>query len=46
MLSDLDAIEDPQWLMEGLIPEDAIGFLGGKSGAYKTFLASAWACCI
>lgn len=46
VLDDLDAIEPPEMLMGALIPEGAVGFLAGRSGAYKSFLAVAWACCI
>lgn len=46
VIDDLDAIEPPTMLMRSLIPELGVGFLGGRSGAYKSFLAVAWACCI
>lgn len=46
VLDDLDAIEPPPMLLGSLIPDRAVGFLAGRSGAYKSFLATAWACCI
>jgi hypothetical protein len=46
VLDDLDAIEAPTMLLGSLIPELGVGFLGGRSGSYKSFLAVAWACCI
>jgi len=46
VLDDLDAIESPAMLLGALIPEGGVGFLAGRSGAYKSFLAVAWACCI
>ncbi|MDN5853408.1 MAG: AAA family ATPase, partial [Actinomycetia bacterium] len=46
VLDDLDAIPEPEMLMGSLIPEHAVGFLAGRSGAYKSFLAVSWACCV
>lgn len=46
VLDDLDAIEAPTMLVGQLIPDDAVGFLAGRSGAYKSFLATAWGCCV
>lgn len=46
MVDDLDAIEAPAMLLGELIPDGAVGFLAGRSGAYKSFLATSWACCI
>lgn len=46
LIDDLDSIPEPEMLLGSLIPESGIGFIGGKSGAYKTFLATSWACCI
>jgi hypothetical protein len=43
LIDDLDAIEAPAMLLDGLIPDKAVGFLAGRSGAYKSFLAVAWA---
>lgn len=43
IIDDLDAIEPPAMLLDGLIPDAAVGFLAGRSGAYKSFLAVAWA---
>jgi hypothetical protein len=46
VMDDLDSIPEPAMLLGSLIPEQAVGFLAGRSGAYKSFLAAAWACCI
>lgn len=46
VIDDLDAIPEPVMLLGSLIPDRAVGFLAGRSGAYKSFLATAWACCI
>jgi AAA domain-containing protein/bifunctional DNA primase/polymerase-like protein len=46
LIDDLDMIEPPKMLMDLLIPDAAIGFLSGRSGAYKSFLLTSWACCI
>lgn len=46
VIDDLDSIPTPEMLLGSLIPDAAIGFLAGRSGAYKSFLATAWACCI
>lgn len=46
VIDDLDSIEPPAMLMAGLIPDLCVGWLAGRSGAYKSFLATAWGCCI
>lgn len=46
VVDDLDDIEPPAMLLGSLIPESAIGFIAGRSGAYKSFLAVGWGCCI
>lgn len=46
VLNDLDIIAEPVMLMGSLIPDRAVGFLAGRSGAYKSFLATSWACCV
>lgn len=46
VIDDLDAIPEPVMLLGSLIPDQAVGFLAGRSGAYKSFLATAWACCV
>lgn len=46
LITNLDLIEPPLMLMSLLIPEESVGFLAGRSGAYKSFLATSWACCI
>lgn len=45
-VADLDQIEPPKFLLGGLIPDCAVGFIAGRSGSYKTFLAVSWACAI
>src|SRR5580693_546567 len=37
---------DPDWLIEGWLPEDAFVVLAGPSNTYKSFLAGDWGCCI
>lgn len=46
LIDDLDSIQQPQMLLGSLIPELGVGFLAGRSGSYKSFLATSWACCI
>lgn len=46
VIDDLDAIAEPEMLLGSLIPDASVGFLAGRSGAYKSFLATSWACCI
>lgn len=46
VLDDLDSIPEPVMLLGSLVPDQAVGFLAGRSGAYKSFLATSWACCI
>jgi hypothetical protein len=46
IIDDLDSIELPAMLLDSLIPDHAIGFLTGRSGGYKSFLATSWGCCI
>jgi hypothetical protein len=41
---DLADIPPPEWLIEGLIPKAAVGFLSGKYGSYKSFLSVSLAC--
>jgi hypothetical protein len=41
---DLDQIPPPRMLLGEFIPHAAVGFLAGKWGAYKSFLATSWAC--
>lgn len=42
--NDLDKIEPPTWLMREFIPEAAVGFIGGDTGTYKSFVSLSWAC--
>lgn len=46
VIDDMDSIPEPKMLLGSLIPDAAVGFLAGRSGAYKSFLATSWACCI
>lgn len=46
VIDDLDAIAAPAMLVGSLIPEDAVGILSGRSGSYKSFLATSWAAAI
>lgn len=41
---DLESIPPPRMLMGELIPHAAVGFLAGKYGSYKSFIAVSWAC--
>ena len=34
-----DNVQDPTWLIPGLLPANGIGMLFGESGSYKSFLA-------
>jgi hypothetical protein len=36
----------PEWLVEDLLPKDALGVLFGAPGSYKSFLALDWALCV
>lgn len=42
--NDLDKVPPPRMLMEEFIPHAAMGFLGGDTGTYKSFVAVSWAC--
>lgn len=46
LLDDLDGLEPPAMLLGSLIPDRTVGFLAGRSGAYKSFLAVAWGCSV
>src|SRR5260221_4125578 len=37
---------DPEWLIEGWLQEDSFALLAGPPDSYKSFLATAWACCV
>ncbi|MCH7935703.1 MAG: AAA family ATPase [Proteobacteria bacterium] len=41
-VEELEALPDPVWLIEGLLPEAALAELYGKPGAGKSFLALDW----
>lgn len=43
-VSALASIEPPTMLMGELIPARSVGFLAGRTGTYKSFLAVSWAC--
>lgn len=34
-----DSVEDPKWLLPGMLPEIGVGFIYGRSGSYKSFVA-------
>ena len=34
-----DSVEDPKWLLPGMLPEIGVGMLYGQSGSYKSFVA-------
>lgn len=40
------SVEDPVWLLPGVIPARGIGMFFGASGSYKSFIALDWACCL
>jgi RecA-family ATPase len=44
--SDIQELEDPAWIIENLIPEDAFVVMYGAPGSFKSFNALAIACCI
>lgn len=39
-------VEDPTWLLPGVLPSQGVGMLYGASGSYKSFVALDWACCL
>lgn len=39
-------VEDPVWLLPGVIPARGIGMFFGASGSYKSFIALDWASCL
>jgi len=41
-----DGVNDPEWLIPGLLPASGTGMLYGQSGSYKSFLALDWALCL
>lgn len=43
-VTDLDQVQPPRMILGSLLPELAVGFLAGRSGAYKSFVAVGWAC--
>jgi len=40
------AVEDPVWLLPGILPARGTGMLFGASGSYKSFIALDWASCL
>jgi hypothetical protein len=38
-VADIKAMPDPQWLVEGMVVEQALGFIYGPPGCLKTFIA-------
>jgi RecA-family ATPase len=45
-VDDLEHLPEPQWLIEGILPEDGLAMMYGEPGGYKTFLALDWGLCI
>ncbi len=45
-VADLDTLPEPEWLVDGLLPDGGLGMVYGEPGAYKTFLALDWALCV
>jgi RecA-family ATPase len=45
-VSDIQNLQDPQWLVSELIPEDSFSVIYGPPGSTKSFLALDLACCI
>jgi len=45
-LSDLDNLKDPEWIISGILPADAMVTIVGPPGSTKTFWALHAACCI
>ena len=39
-------IKPTEWLIEGVLEDKVLGCLFGQPGAYKSFVALSWACCI
>jgi hypothetical protein len=44
--TELFELPPPEWLIEGIMPKNALAVLWGQSGSYKSFLALDWALCI
>lgn len=42
----LQALPDPAWLIEGVMPDQGLGVLYGPSGSFKSFLALDWLLCV
>lgn len=36
---ELGDLPEPEWLIDGLVPQGGIGYITGRDGSYKTFLA-------
>jgi len=45
-VSDIQHLPDPQWLVDGLLPEDSFTVVFGAPGSTKSFLALDVACCV
>lgn len=41
-----DGVQDPAWLIPGVLPASGVGMLYGQSGSYKSFLALDMALCL
>lgn len=44
--TDLEALPDPEWLIDGIMPVDGLAVLYGKEKSKKTFVAVDWACSV
>ena len=45
-LTDLDNLPDPEWIVKGFIPADAMSIVFGKPGSTKSFWVLDLVCCI
>lgn len=36
---DLDNLPEPEWLIDGIVPQGSVGYITGRDGTFKTFLA-------
>lgn len=43
---EIDALPDPEWLIEGILPADSLTVLYGPPGSKKSFLALDWGSCL
>lgn len=45
-VEELEALPDPEWLIEDILPKGGLGILYGQPAAGKSFLALDWANCV